>query len=135
MKSATDLTNRRSLSTPSKLMGLIAMFALVGSAGCAMEAQPEEEGVTQSSALVEDQGQQVDDVEFDEAESMGNEAEPTTGTVSDDPTPVPWHEDTATNADPTDDAEQVGTATDPTPQPWDVHVLNNRYSAQSQQSK
>ncbi|MGE0324881.1 MAG: hypothetical protein AB7K71_18190 [Polyangiaceae bacterium] len=120
---ATDRTNRRS---SAQLISLFAMLALVGTAGCAMEAQPEEEGVTQSSALVEDEGESVDEAEFEQSEATASEAESAAGTVSDDPTPVPWHED---------EAEQVGNATDPTPQPWDVHVLNTRYSAQSHQTK
>lgn len=131
---AAATTIRRSMSSSSRVLALFAMFALVGTTGCAMEAQPEEEGVTQSSALVEEQNQQVEEGQFDQAESTATEAELPTSTQSDDPTPVPWRDREAEGSDVSDDAEQVGNTTDPTPQPWDVRVLNT-HSAQSQQAK
>lgn len=123
---ARNLTNRRSTGTPSKLVALFGMIALAGTAGCAMEALPEDEAETQSSQLVQEQDQQVDDAEFDEAESASDEATPSIGAHADDPTPVPWHEE---------DPALKGNASDPTPQPWDVRIVDSQHAARSEQSK
>ena len=123
---ARNLTNRRSTGTPSKLVALFAIVALAGTAGCAMDTLPEDEAETQSSQLVQEQDQQVDDAEFDESESAADEGTPSIGTRADDPTPVPWHED---------DPAAKGNANDPTPQPWDVRTLDSQHTVRSEQAQ
>ncbi|MCA9632540.1 MAG: hypothetical protein KC766_33030 [Myxococcales bacterium] len=122
---ACDPKTRR-LATPSLLAGLLALLALTGSAGCAMDTLPEEDAQSQTGALIQEQNQPAEESEFEQAESAPDEDPLPMGTQSDDPTPVPWHEE---------DPARLGQAGDPTPLPWDNHVVDISQTTASQHAK